>query len=248
MVRTSIGLLAAVGHQDRQHGVEGLGLLDVVAVAVFLVLASGVAGEGVAAVGPPEGRAVVGIEGQHLLGQPLAVVGLHAEVAVEQVIDFGGVLQEEAVADALVADTVADDEEVRAVDGHPAIVRIDDRDADDAAAAHRVADQVVVDGIAPQHAFLAQMGEAGVADAAGAVAMVHGVAAAAFRIGAFDDDVARQVGDLAAELALAQVLVSQRLVQVQRQAVDLGDPPRLAALRGVGGRYAPRAAGPLRRP
>src|SRR5262249_58598368 len=103
----------------------GLGLLDVVAVAVFLVLARGVAGERVAAVGPPESRAIVGIEREYLFRQPFSPRGLDAEVAVEQVIDLGGVLQEEAVADALVAHTVANDEEVGAVDSHPAIVRID---------------------------------------------------------------------------------------------------------------------------
>src|SRR5262249_58135652 len=143
-----------------------------------------------AAIGPPEGGPVVGIEGQHLLGQPLTAIGLHAEVAIEQIVDLGGILQEEAVAEALVADAVADDEEMRAVDGYPAIVRIDDCDADDAAAAHRRATKMVVDGITPQHAFLPEMGETGITDAAGAVAMIHRVPPASFRIGTFNDDIA----------------------------------------------------------
>ncbi len=61
--------------------------------------------------------------GRTCLGSGLPCVGLHGEVAVEDVVDLGAVLQEEAVADALVADAVADDEVVGAVDGEPAIVR-----------------------------------------------------------------------------------------------------------------------------
>ncbi len=99
-------------------------------------------------------------------GSRLAAIRLHAQVAVEQVVDLGAVFQEVAVADALVADAVADDEVLRAVDGDPAVVRIDDRHAQHAAAAHRVADQVEVDRVAAEHAFLAEVGEAGIADAA----------------------------------------------------------------------------------
>ena len=43
--------------------------------------------------------------------------------------------------------------------------------------------------------------------------MIHRVAADAVRVGRLDDDVAAQVGDLAAVVALAQVVVFERLVE-----------------------------------
>ena len=49
------------------------------------------------------------------------------------------------------------------------------------AAAHRVADQVEVQAVAAEHAFLAEVAELGVADRAGRVAVVHRVAADARR-------------------------------------------------------------------
>jgi hypothetical protein len=192
----------AVGHQDRQRLSKRL-VLHVVAVAVLVVLAGDVARQRVAAVGPPEGRAVVGIERQHLVGQRPAAIRLHAEVAVEQVVDLGAVFQEVAVADALVADAVADHQVLRAVDRDPAVVRIDDRRADHAAAAHRVASKVEVDRVAAQHPFLAQVSEPGVADASLAERVIERVAADAVGIGAFDDHVPREIGHFAAELALA---------------------------------------------
>src|SRR5687768_8655030 len=66
---TNVDALAgAIGHQNGQLAVEATGLLAVEAEAVLVVFAGGVADEGVAAVGPPEGGAVVGIERQNLLG------------------------------------------------------------------------------------------------------------------------------------------------------------------------------------
>ena len=82
--------------------------------------------------------------GSTCLGSGLPRQRLHGEVAVEDVVDLGAVLEEEAVADALVADAVADDQVVGAVDGEPAVVAVPDRGADDGAAAHRVAAQVEV--------------------------------------------------------------------------------------------------------
>ena len=72
----------------------------------------------------------------------------------------------------------------------------------DGAAAHRVADQVIVQAVAAEHAFLAEVAELGVADRAGRVAVVHRVAATPSRVGRLDDDVAAQVGDLAAIVAV----------------------------------------------
>ena len=82
---------------------------------------------------------------------------------------------------------------------------VPDRVADDGAAAHRVAAQVVVQGVAAEHVLLAEVAELGVADRAGRVAVVHRVAAHAFGVGRLDDDVAAQVRHLAAVLAVAQV-------------------------------------------
>src|SRR5207247_3197072 len=62
----------AIGHAEARFGVEGMGLaaeLEFEAVAV--VLAGDVAGEGVAAVGPPESRAFVRIEGKDLAFEAL---------------------------------------------------------------------------------------------------------------------------------------------------------------------------------
>ena len=47
---------------------------------------------------------------------------MHAQVSVQQIVNLGAVLQEESMADAPVTDTVTDDQMLRAVDGHPAVV------------------------------------------------------------------------------------------------------------------------------
>src|SRR5262249_48706114 len=130
---------------------------------------------------------------------------------------------------ASIADAIAHDQVLRAVDGDPAVVGIDDGDAEHAAAAHRVADQVIVNGVATQDAFLAKMGEAGIADPAGAAPVVHGVAAYPGRIGTSDAHISRKVGRLAADLAPARVLVRQRLIEVDGGAVNPGDVSRFAA-------------------
>src|SRR5690606_38822539 len=74
-------------------------------------------------------------------------------------------------------------------------------------------------------AGLAEVAEFGVAQAAGGAAVIHGVAAVALRVGRLDDDVPAQVGDLAAEIAAAAVVVFKRLVQRDGQAVKCGDRP-----------------------
>ncbi len=84
----------------------------------------------------------------------------------------------------------------------------------------RVADEVVVQAVAAEHALLAEVAELGVADGAGRAAVVHRVAALARGVGRLDDDVAAQVGDLAAIVAASQMLVLQRPVEREPVAVD----------------------------
>ena len=107
----------------------------------------------------------------------------------------------------------------------PAIAAVPDRRADHGAAAHRVADQVVVQAIAAQHALFAEVAEFGIADRPGGASVVHGVPARFCWIGRFHDDVAAQVGHLAQIKALAEMLELQRLVQRQRGARNNLDRP-----------------------
>src|SRR5262249_48969063 len=107
---------AAVRLLDAQVRVEAAPLGRLEAEAVLAALGGDIAREGVPAVGPPEAGAVVGVEGQHLLGEPIGPSGGDGEIAVEDVEDLGAVLEEVAVAEALVTDAIADDEVVGAVD------------------------------------------------------------------------------------------------------------------------------------
>ena len=123
-----------------------------------------------------------------------------------------------------------------AVDRDPPVLRIDDRHAENLAAAHRVADR---DGSGSHNdrglAALAEVREAGVADATLAIGVIHRVTAHAGRIGAFDDHVPRQVRDLAAELAAAVMIEFQRAIEFDRVRlrVELDDLSRFAAEQGV---------------
>ena len=90
---------------------------------------------------------------------------------------------------------------------------VPDRGADDRAAAHRVAAQVEVDAVAAQIVFFAEVAKLGVTDRTGRVLVIHGVAAHPVRIGRFDHDVAREVGDFAPETIVREVGESQRLVE-----------------------------------
>ena len=209
--------------------------LEVEAVAV--VLARDIARERVAPVRPPEARAVVWVERQHLLRQPLRAEGLHGEVAVEDVPLLGRVFEKEAVAARPVADAIAHEQMVGAVDGDPAVVRIPDARAEHAAAAHGVAHEVKMDRVFAEHAAFAEVPELRVADAARRVAMIHRVAADAGRLGGLDDDIAREEGDLAAHQTFAEVDVGQWLIERERVAFDLCDH---AFLRGAGERVARR--------
>ena len=168
------------------------------------------------AVGPPEAGPFVGVERQSLFRQPLARVGLHGQIVIEHVVGFGAVFQKEAVPDALVADAIADDQIIRAVNRQPAIGAIPNRRPDDRAAAHRVADEMKMKRIAAQHIFLAEMPKLRVADRAGGIAMIHRMAALARRIGRFDDDIAAQIGHFAAKFAASRMGILQR--PIDRQA------------------------------
>ena len=126
------------------------------------------------------------------------------------------------MADRLVADVVADDEIVGAVNGDPTIVAVPDRAALDVAAAHGVAGEMKVDGVATEDVFLAEMTELGVAEAARGTVVIHRVAAH-LKIGRFDDDVAAEIRDFRAIVAGAEVVERERLGEGQRDLVDLGD-------------------------
>src|SRR3954447_20716661 len=123
--RSNIDLLwLAVGLQHVKHGIEIGRLRRLEEIAVFIALARRVPSERVVAVGPPEARAVVLVVRQHLLRQRLADEGLHREVVIEHVEHLSAVLEEEPVADALIADAVADDQIIGAVDRDPAIAAV----------------------------------------------------------------------------------------------------------------------------
>ena len=63
--------------------------------------------------------------------------------------------------------------------------------------------------------------------------MVHRVAAHALRVGRLDDDVAAQVGDLAAVVAVAEVLVLQRLVERELRSPSMAWIDALLGVTGV---------------
>ena len=163
------------------------------------------------------------VEREDLVRELLRDVRLHGEVAVEDVVDLGAVLQEEPVPDRLIADAVADDQVVRAVDGDPAVAAVPDRGADDRAAAHRVAEAVEVEAVLAEHPLLAQVAELGVGDRPGRAPVVHGVAPDAARVGRLDDDVAAQVRHLAAVVAGAEVLELQGPVEGQAVTAEGDD-------------------------
>ena len=66
-------------------------------------------------------------------------------------------------------------------------MRIDDGCAKYGGPTHGGADEVKVNRVTPENAFLAEVGETSVTDAALAVSVVHGVAAGTVGIGALDD-------------------------------------------------------------
>src|SRR5262249_8342637 len=113
-----------------------------------------------------------------------------------------------------------------------AVVAVPDGGADDGAAAHGVADQVVVQAVAPQHPVLAQVAELRVTDRAGRATVIHRVAARLVGSAGLDDHIAAQVGDLAAVVAGAEVQELQRLVQLHVAVADAGDDA-FFGLRGV---------------
>ncbi len=137
------------------------------------------------------------------------------------------------MADALVADAIADDEVVGAVDRHPAVAAVPDRRADHGAAAHRVGGEVVVDRVFAEDALLAEVAKFGVADRAAGIAVVHGVPARDGGVGGFDYDVAAEVRHLAAVVAAAGVVEFQRFVERQGGLVDGADFALLGCQTGL---------------
>src|SRR4051794_34133482 len=113
------------------------------------------------------------------------------------------------------------------MDGDPAIAGVGDGDAQDLAAAHGVAGEMEMNGITAEHPLLPEVVEARIANTAAAISVIHGVAAHPGGIGAFHDDVAREIRDFATELATAGVLLRERLVDFERRPVDAHDAPLL---------------------
>ena len=234
--RSDVGRLAgAVGLADREDELQGAARGGLVAEPVPVALGGHVAGERVEAARPPEPGPLVLVERQDLLGQPLRGGRPDGEVAVEHVVHLGAVFEEEPVPGAPVADVVTDDEVVGAVDREPAVAAVPDRVADRRAAAHRVTAEVVVQGVAAEHARLAEVAELGVPERAGRAVVVHRVAADARRVGALDDHVAGEVRHLAAVVAVAEVRHRQRPVERQPGPVDRGDRPLLGGRSRLGG-------------
>ena len=159
-------------------------------VAVAVGLVGHIVQEGVLGIGPPEPGAVVLIIIQRLVGQLVAVEGLHREVVLQEIVHLRGIFHEEAVADRSVTHAVAHHQVVGAVDGDEAVGRIPDRSPNHAAAPVGGAHHVIVDRIASQHPFLAQMGEFRIADAAFGTVVIHGMPAHPVRFFRFHDDVA----------------------------------------------------------
>src|SRR5262249_5603092 len=121
--RADIDLLpAAVRLLDRQNELfHGL-----VPEAVDAVFDGDIAGEGVETVGPPKAGAVVVIESKRLFRQGSGRAGADGQVPVKDVVDLGAVFQEVAVALAPVADIIANNQIIRAVDGQPAVGAVPD--------------------------------------------------------------------------------------------------------------------------
>src|SRR5262249_19991949 len=115
---------------------------------------------------------------------------------------------------------------------------VPDRGANDAAATHGAAAQVIVQRIAAQDVLLAEVPELRVGDGAGGVLVIHGVAALALGVRGLDDHVAAQVRHLAAGVAGAEVLEGERLVERDLLTVDRLDGARLGVrpLAAVGAR------------
>src|SRR5207237_9753285 len=111
----------------RQGQIEVLGRRRLKMEAVVVALDGHVSGKSVSAVGPPKAGAVILVERQLLLGQRLALKGLHREVALEDVAGLRTVLQKVAVPDRLKTHAIADDEVIGAVDRDPAVTAIPDR-------------------------------------------------------------------------------------------------------------------------
>ena len=111
----------AGGCADVQHGIEVARFGNFEAIAIFIVLARDVSCERVPSVRPPEAGAVILVERQSLFRQTLPAIGLHREIPIQHVVLLRGVLEEKPVADRLVADAIAHEQIIRAVNGDPAI-------------------------------------------------------------------------------------------------------------------------------
>ncbi len=127
------------------------------------------------------------------------------------------------MAHTLVAYAIPHDQILRSVNRHPAVVRINDGNSLHHAAPHRFADKVIVNRISSEDAFFAKMGKSSIANPAFAEAVIDRVTTHAFWIGAFNNHVPRQIGDLATEFAASGMSELQGFVQCDRTAIDCCD-------------------------
>ena len=102
----------------------------------------------------------------------------------------------------------------------PAVGAVLDRCADHETAVHRVADQVIVQGIAAQMPLLVEVTELGVADGSGRVCVIHRVPTFPFRISGLNDDTPAQIGHLSSGGAFRLMLKLQRRAEGQLGVAD----------------------------
>ena len=76
-----------------------------------------------------------------------------------------------------------------------------------------------------EHAFFSQVAELGVGDRARGAAVVHGVAPNTRRIRRLDDDIAAQVGHLAAVFSPYHMFYANRPIQRQPSVADRSEGP-----------------------
>ena len=119
----------AVRLLDFQQRIEVGRLHRLEEVPVLIAVAGHIAGEGIEGIGPPEAGPIVLVERQDLFGQRIGRQCLTGQVAVQDVVDLGAVLHEKAVPQAAIADAVADDQVIGAVNGQPAVAAVPDGSA-----------------------------------------------------------------------------------------------------------------------
>src|SRR5262249_33594388 len=91
----------------RQYRIESATRVHLIAKPVLVALDCDISHKSVAAVGPPEPGAFVAVKRQDLARQGRSLASLNCQVAVKNVVNFGAILQEEAMANRSITDAVA---------------------------------------------------------------------------------------------------------------------------------------------